>query len=315
MARANVDTWLVEDRGSDLIQRIGFASVVETNFRSVPMTTYIKSEPRIADMDVDVIPKGGTYGEDTSGVDEVLLTTFKYGKALRLAEEDSEDTTVVNVLDAKKLSWGRSFATKYDNASIGVVAAQNGITVPHTSIYRTLSQADSTTGYAAGANLLSGAALTYDELSALVGLVEVSGYHDDSTSLFFAHPAFKAAIRGIKDTQGHPIFIPNPVASGIAGTLFGYPVKFTNGAKTTATASSNPTGAGGAAGVAGNPLFGFGNTELLLAGKRSGPESVVIPGRDGLSALTDEDILKVRARRAFTVAMPAAVALFELTHA
>ena len=52
-----------------------------------------------------------------------------------------------------------------------------------------------------------------------------------------------------------------------------------------------------------------------MVGKRSGVESVVIDGRDGLSALTDETILKVRARRAFALGNVKAWAVLEVINA
>lgn len=322
MARAVVDQWLVVDRGSDLIKAIGRASVFESEFRSIPMSTYQKTEPRITDMGVDVTPKGGTYAEDTSSGDEITLTARKFTKAYRLAEEDSDDQTTVSVLDAKKDSWGRSFAVMVDNASIGVTAAENGTTVPFTSIYNALASADAGVGYTAGANLTSStvaaftanssAAPGYTLLSNLAGLVE-SGNFFDAGSIFILHPSIKTMLRNMLDNTGKPIFYEAPAGSNISDSLFGYRVRWTNGAKTSATATFNPNGAGGAKGAAGNPLAIFLNPSLALAGKRSGPESIVIPGRDGLSALTDEDILKMRARRAFRLGMPQAAAILELT--
>ena len=72
---------------------------------------------------------------------------------------------------------------------------------------------------------------------------------------------------------------------------------------------------GAMTGLAIMPLLLFGNTDFARVGKRSGPESVVIDGRAGLSALTDETILKVRARRAFAVANIKAWAGIEITNA
>jgi hypothetical protein len=69
-------------------------------------------------------------------------------------------------------------------------------------------------------------------------------------------------------------------------------MKFTLGAKTNAVATNAPTG---------NPIIALGNRSLLRLGKRSGPESVVIDGRNGTSALTDETLLKMRARRGFVL--------------
>ena len=55
------------------------------------------------------------------------------------------------------------------------------------------------------------------------------------------------------------------------------------------------------------------NRDLLRLGVRSGPESVFIDGRNGLGALTDESILKVRARRAFVLGMQHGAAILEAT--
>ena len=57
--------------------------------------------------------------------------------------------------------------------------------------------------------------------------------------------------------------------------------------------------------------------ELIAAvlGLAAKPEIVVIDGRDGLSALTDETILKVRARRGFVLGNVKAWAVLEVVTA
>lgn len=316
MARNTMEAWLREEQGSSVIKRLNQVSAAETLFRPVPMTGNVKTEPRMVDMGVEVVAKGGTYGEDAGANDEVTLTARKFGRALRVAEEDIDDN-IADVLTAKKEGWVTSFGIALDNACMGVSAAENGTTVPFTSIYRALGQANAATGYSANANKLTTAGvLTYDDLSDLASLVEGGTYFDASRSAFIAHPRVKGLVRKIKDDQGQPIFTPSPRA-GDPDTLFGYPIVWSNGAVVSATASAAQAVviAGGAAGAAGNALIVFGNTDFLLLGKRSGPESVVIDGRDGLSALTDETILKVRARRAFAVAHEYAVAVLEITNA
>lgn len=316
MARNTMEAWLREEQGSSVIRRLAQVSAAETNFRAIPMAGNVKTEPRMVDMGVAVVAKGGTYGEDEGANDEVTLTARKFGRALRVAEEDIDDN-IADVLTAKKEGWVTSFGIALDNACMGVSAAENGTTVPFTSIYRALGTTNAATGYTAGDNKLATAgALTYDDLSDLASLVEGGTYFDASRAAFIAHPRVKGLVRKIKDSNGDPIFTAAP-RQGDPDTLFGYPIKWSNGAvvSATATAAQAVVIGGGAAGAAGNPLVVFANADFLLLGKRSGPESVVIDGRDGLSALTDETILKVRARRAFVVAHEAAVAVLEITNA
>jgi len=316
MARNTMEAWLRDEQGSDVIKRIEYNSVAESIFRSVPMSGATKTEPRMADMSVAVVAKGSAYGEDTAANDEVLLTAIKFGTALRIAEEDIDDQ-IANIIEAKKLSWASNFGVLLDNATIGTSAAANGSTIPFTSIYRAVTTADAAVGYTANANYLSAiAAVTYDNLSDLASKIEGSGYGAPGNA-YIAHPVFKGVLRKIKDSQGRPIFEPSP-REGSPDTLFGYPIHWSGGAVVSATASATQAATlvgQGVKGTAGNPLIAFGNPDYALLGKRSGVESVVIDGRDGLSALTDETILKVRARRAFALGNVKAFAVLEVVTA
>lgn len=315
MARNTMEAWLRDEQGSDVIRRVEYYSVAESSLRSIPMSGATKTEPRMADMSVAVVPKGSAYGEDTALNDEITLTAIKFASALRIAEEDIDDQ-IANLIEAKKLSWAGSFGVLLDNAVFGTSAAANGTTVPFTSIYRAITTADAAVGYTANANRVTTAgAVTYDKLLATMSLLLGSGF-GAGNNIWVAHPSFKATLFGIKDNNGRPLFVVNPRADE-PDTLFGYPIKFSSGAVVSATASGAPAivPGGGAAGTAGNPLIFFGNPDFALVGKRSGVESVVIDGRDGLSALTDETILKVRARRAFALAHVKAWAVLEVTNA
>lgn len=324
MARNTMEAWLRDEQGSDVIKRIEYNSVAETLFRAIPMSGATKTEPRMADMSVAVVAKGAAYGEDVAANDEVLLTAVKFGTALRIAEEDIDDQ-LANLIEAKKLSWASNFGVFLDNATMGTTAAANGGTVPFTSIYRAIVSADAAVGYTANDNYLSilaanltatGATGLYIALSNLAAKIEGSGYGAGNNA-FVAHPVFRGLIRNVVDLNGQPLFSES-ARQGEPDTLLGYPVRWSGGAVTTATASGTqvakvPTA--GAKGTAGNPLIFFGNPDFALLGKRSGVESVLIDGRDGLSALTDETILKVRARRAFAVANVKAWAVLEVVFA
>lgn len=309
--------WLRDEQGSDLIHRIEQTSVAETWFKPIPMAGELKTEPRMGATGISVIAKGGTYPEDVAGNDSVTLTARKFGTAIRIADEDIADN-LVDVVNAKKVDWGTSFAVAYDNACIGTSGASNGTTIPFTSIYQQITTADAGTGYVANANYVKNiGAITYDNLNTLVGLAENQGYWNPSRMGFIAPPGFRQLLRGLKDTQGRPLWQP-AIDSSTPETFMGYPIKWSMGAVVSAAVTATPaaTLAGaGVKGTAGNPLIVFANADLLYAGKRSGPESVVIPGLDGASALTDETLLKMRARRAFAVAHELGVSVMEITNA
>lgn len=316
MARNDIDAtgWLVEDKDSTVVKAYAHTSAWEKVARPITMTANVVEIPRIEDMDVDVIPKGGAYGEETSDADVISIRARKFGKALRIAEEDVEDKKLADYLALKKASAGSSFAKKFDNAAIGVNAVENGTTVPFTSLYKALTTADATTGYTANANHRGAlvAAFTYDALNELISIAEDSDYYDESQVSIVAHPTFRRLLRGLKDTQGRPLFLNDVVGGRSVNTILGLPIDWSNGAKVSATAQTKVAGAGGVKGTTGNPLLAVVNKAAAIVGNRKPFESVVIPGRDGTSALTDEDILKVRARKAAGVTMPQAHAVFEL---
>jgi HK97 family phage major capsid protein len=304
MTRQNVDAWIPEDWDSKVYTKIIATSAIEALATRVPMTTDNKHLPRSAGVGINVTPKGQAYVEDTLTDDEIVLTVRKLTRLVRLAEEDLDDLSgFIDVLNVKKQDWAGTYARFLDNACLGVTAAENGTTIPYTSLYNRLTTTDATTSYTANANRVQSAtatALTYDDFNNTLGLLEQGDYYDESNLIVIAHPYYKKAMRGIKDTAGIPIFEIG--RAGIPSTLFGLPISWSIGAKTHATASAAPTG---------NPLLFFGNREHLLLGVRSGPESVVIDGRSGVGALTDETLLKLRARRAFGTVYPQAFAVLE----
>lgn len=317
MARNNLDGtgWLVEQRDSTLAKAFAHTSVIDSEYRAINMTANTVEIPRIEDMDVEFIAKGAAYPEDQSSADTVKISAAKIGGALRIAEEDVEDDKLADYVGEKKASAGSSFAKKVDNAGLGVTAAQSGVVVPFTSLYRTLTTADASTGYTADENYFGGATFDVDIFSEMLAQLEAGDYFDDSTLVAIAHPAFRRVLRDAKDTTGRPLFYSDVTAGGTIDRILNVPIRYSTGAKTSATPQTKVTGVGGAKGVAGNPLFALVQKPLAVVGRRKSLESVVIPGRDGTSALTDEDILKVRARIAVGYTVPQAHAIFEQTSA
>lgn len=302
----DVSAWIPEEFSGEVIQRVQQMSVIERLARAWPMANSLRHVPRSAGMDVAGVAAGGTYAEDVSANDEVLLTARKIGQALRLNDEDMKDSSLVDIINTKKMDWATSYAKFYDQAALGCTAAENGTTVLYTSVYKAIRTTDSAVSYVADANYIasaSGTAVTYTNLSDTLSLAEVGDYWDPVDAITIAHPSFKAKLRGILDDQHRPIFVGGQGGdSGTPDTLFGYEIAWSLGARTHATNTSAPTG---------NPLLIVGNRNYLYKGMRSGPESAVAGADTGVGFLTDQAILKMRARRAFKVAHQKAFAVLE----
>ncbi|WP_274029457.1 phage major capsid protein [Streptomyces sp. MMBL 11-1] len=303
MARNTYEDWIPEEYSGPVITRVQQMSAVERLARRVPMATDTKHVPRSAGVDVNFTAKGSAYTEDTSVNDDVLLTALKFTRAIRIADEDLQDTRqVADIISTKQTDWATSYAKFIDNATLATSAAANGTTVPFASLYYSLTQNNSDTGYTANSNLTQtgSGGTTYANLSATLADYEESDYFDDGNTIVIASPAFKAKFRGVVDVQGRPIFVQG--LAGTPDTLFGYQVAWSNGCRLSATAASAPTG---------KPVLFVGNREYLFLGVRSGPESRTAPADSGVGFLTDEAVLKMRARRGFVVAHEKAWACLE----
>jgi HK97 family phage major capsid protein len=299
-SRNTFEAWIPEEFDSDVITRVNQVSVVESLAAGIPMKTDSRSVPRSAGVDVDVVDKGASYNEDGNANDEVVLTAKKFGRVIRIAEEDIDDS-LADIVATKQRDWATSFGKAFDNASLAVSAAV-GTGVPFTSVYKTVRTTDSGISYTADTNYTAtgSGGTTYANLSSSLAKIEVADYFDETEMVVIAHPKFRSKFRGIVDTQNRPVFIQG--LAGTPDTLFGLPVRWSLGAKVSATATSSPTG---------NPLLIYVNRMYLLRGVRSGPESILIDGRSGASTLTDESLLKMRARRAFALGHALAASVLE----
>lgn len=299
----SLTNWIPIEWSSEALQRVSQNSAVETYARAFNMTTDTQRVLRSLGADVGT---GGTYTDDSSVNDYVLLDAVKFTGQFKIDEDDLSDAdSVINTISVKSTDWATSYAVAFDNSCLAVTAAANGTTVPFTSVYKTVrTNGETGEGYTADDNYVAyngTASAAYDQLSSVVAKVEQGLYFNSSRALVVAHNAFRAVFRGAKDTSGMPIFI-----QGIAGTpdtLFGIPVAWSNGAKTSATRSAAP---------AGNPvLVVVGDTDALMRGDRLSPEALVDRARAHDS--TDQTALKLRVRKAFEVSHPAAVAVLEKT--
>lgn len=304
MARQNLDAWVPEEFGSNVLQIVNQVSAVESLGRQEPMSYETKMVPRAGQVDVSVTAKGATYSESAAYDGEVLLTARKFTGLIRIAEEDIADLPE-NIVAIRQQDWAKGYAVALDNAALGVTAAETGdATAPFTSVYRKLSQADASVGYAAGANIIqtNGAALTYDNLSNVLAKVEQGQFFGDL--VIVASPAFRQGLRGIKDSYGRPIFVEG--TAGTPDSLFNLPIHWSRGAVSTPAVNANP-----AIGSAAHPLLVVVEKSFLILGVRSGPETAVVNGWNGASALTDEALIKMRARRGFQLGHQNAAAILE----
>jgi HK97 family phage major capsid protein len=311
MARNVVDDWIPEEKGGAVITRVLQVSAVETLSRREPMSTSTKSVPRSSGIEVAVVAKGADYGEDESTNDEVTITARKLGRALRFADEDIADVgNIVNIVATKQKDWATSYAKLVDNACLGTTAAANGTTVPFTSVYKASRTTNADTSYTADANYLATAGdLAYADLSNLLGLVEDSDYFDETNMIFIASPAYRKLIRNLVDDDNRPVFLeqgPWPTG-GVGPTLMSTPLRWSLGCRTSATATSNPS--------AGNPLMIIANRDFMILGIRSGPESRTAGADTGPGFMSDEELVKMRARRGWGVGQEKAFGVLEKTDA
>src|SRR6201989_1690355 len=151
-AEANFDHWIPEEFSGDVIQRVMQMSAVEAHAQRIPMASQTRSTPRSGGVAVGIVSKGGTYSEDTTTNDEVILNVQKFGEAIRIAEEDINDS-LADIVAAKRKDWATSYAKALDVACLAVNVAKGSSGCKFDSLYYTLTQADSTTGYSANANI------------------------------------------------------------------------------------------------------------------------------------------------------------------
>lgn len=285
------DDWIPIEWDSEVIMRVLKASAVEALAERHSMQTSTK---RILRQQSYLVTAGKTYTKDDGDLDYVTLTARRFMGQSVLDEDDTQDAAmIVDTVSKRAADWAVSYATAFDNACLGVTAAENGTTVPFTSVYKAVRTADSAAGYTANANYVNhagAASAFYDDASNTLKLVEDSDYWDVNNALIIAHPSFRDVLRRTKDNNGTPIFVQGQGAdSGQPDQLFGVDIFWSRGAKTAPAMSAAPSG---------NPLLIFvGNRSLFKLGVRSGPETRM----DVADAHSDVDdiAVKFRSRRGF----------------
>lgn len=288
--------YILEEQGSVVIQDLIANSAVERFARRETMASRTKTVPRFVTDAPQVVAEGATIPEASATLDEIVLTARKYAQIMHVSEEDLNDN-LVDVLTASKREWASRWARKFDNACLGVTAVGDGDDgQPFNSLYYSVTQYNS-----ASNKIATAGALTFEDISNALGLVESSSKFDAANTVFMAHPKMLAHIRAMIGANNEYV-LPNPL-DATPGSLLGYPLVVSYGAATSAAATDAP---------AGNPLLIVGNRQMLINGVRGGVESVV--SRDA-EFTKDGVLLKTRIRRGFAVADASAFAIVEKTSA
>lgn len=324
--RQDLETLIPIETSNEVIQQVARTSAIEQVAPPETMTSDTKQVPRFGGFTVASVAKGADYGFSTNTQDLVDLIARKIGGAAKIAEEDLVDTiTGEGTMRRYEQEAGSALAKTFDHACIGVTTAVNGTTAPFSSIYSTVTTTQSTPwgAYTANDNLVQVPRLTtgsptpnatwQDAVNAWLALYEESDWYDEGNTFLLASPAIKSVFRGVRDTNGQPVFIAGGAQGGGDPSLFGYNnFRFTTGARTDATMVDRPTG---------NPLIVIGNRNALKRGLARTAAGMV-PGNpgvqwqraaNGIGFLSDEAIMKAMMRRAFVTAVPQAVAVLEIT--
>jgi HK97 family phage major capsid protein len=318
MANANSDTftgggWIPVGTDPNVILRIKQNSFVENYFSKVGMTTRTKDIPRSGGVKLGRVGKGDSFGRQTHANDSITMRVDKIGGIVEIDEEDIEDSPI-QIIDDKTMEAADAYARLLDNAAIGVTASKSVHGWLYDSLYYTLTQSDSLTGYTANSNITKtgSGGVTYDNLSLTLGKLEQSNWFDPSNLVIAAHPFFAQALRGIKDSNQRPIFVESSagMAGGAVGnanmtgmTLFGYPFQWSMGLRTSAAGDQD---------AAGNPLLVMGNRNLLRRGDRSELEVSFQSSEEGTGFDNDVNKVRFRARKGVAYGAPAAAAILEV---
>lgn len=283
--------WIPVDYASDVLLKDVQTSVVEQVARIERMTTDQRKVLRFVDDGVDVVAEGATIPLNDPALDHVILDAIKFANRYAFSSEDVEDQ-IVDAMAQARASWLSNFAVKLDHSVLGVTAAGAGTSAaPFNSVYYEVE----TNG--AGVDQTAGA-LTYDDLVTVFGDLETNR---KGNLVAIAHPAFRMALRSLKDTDGNFVVDPDSRLGAGVPTIFGHELRFSYGAVAAAAASDNPTG---------NPLLVVTNKSNFILGVRSGPEAKVSTEEQWAN---DNIELKVRARRGFVLADPDTARVIELT--
>lgn len=309
----SVSNWIPVEYDPLTVARANAASAILSLAEGVPMGSSSVYVRRDGGNSVSI---GKTYADDDSDHDKIQLLAKNFQGQNLFDEDDLADgESWAPIAKSRANQWLISFASKFDNACIGVTgaySATDNLGRPYTSVYKkvkTNGDADSSEAdYVASANYVDGGSLAtsaaYNSLSSALGVVEGGEFWDESQALIIASPKFRQVLRNVKDANGTPVFVAGQGQdSGQPDRLFGVEIHWSRGACTSAAASNSPEG---------NPLMVFvGKRDLLIRGDRLGVVSRV--GAPDSHASTDQVALKFKTRRGFAVGNIKGISVLEKT--
>lgn len=317
-SRQDLEVLIPTEFSQTVLTAVQQTSAIEAVARSEIMTSDTKEVARFGGFTVGTVAKGAEYGFSQNVPDKVELIARKVGGAAKIAEEDLVDTiTGEQTMRMTEREAGTALAVHYDHACLGSTGVPDGITVKYESVYRALSQSQTTPwgAYTGNANIIQvessdfvGSA-AYGRIVDWLALYEESIWFNEASTVVLASPVFKSRFRKILDANGNPIFVD--AQSGQDPQFFGYRGRWTRGARTHATDTQTPTG---------NPFMVIGNAEFLING-RARTSAGMVPGNpgtawqradQGIGFLSDEAIMKAMMRRGFKCALPQAFAILEI---
>lgn len=310
MAARDFSAWTPIIWDDQVVNREVQPSAIYDTARLMPMKSNTYEIPRFVK---SMVGGGSQLTEDTGNGDTIPMYSYQYNGKDTLDEAQTEDNPA-NEAEALTFEWLNSFRMSYDNACLGVSAARSGTAAnfqPYTSVYWAVTHDDADVGYTANANYVKtgSGGLTYDYANAGLGLVEAKKFWNPLNGCIYIHPTLKKAIRGIKDQQGHPIFVES--SAGFPGggvtpryTLFGVEAFFTFGAVVSNDFTSFQND------VYGNPLIVFANRKHVVRGPRIEPQAQYINANININAL--EHTMQFRARQGFCATVPHAFAVVEV---
>lgn len=315
--RQDYDIWRPVEVDGTVIREMNRVSAIEALGRPVPMASDTKRVRRSGDFDVAGVAKGAAYGYDTQTNDYVEVIAAKVGGLRKIAEEDlgGDVEGGEEILSESEKQAANALAVTFDQGCIGTTAARNGTTVLWPSIYYTVTQANAGLplgAYAANANLVqwdqsdvtADGKVGYRAISSFLAIYEEGPYFDEGQSVVIASPSWRRVLREIMDGNGRPYWQDGQ------DNLFGYPVRWTTGARKHATTTQRPTG---------SPLLVIANRELLIKGMakltpqmvNANPGVAIQRATQGIGFESDEAIFKAAMRRGFVLGEPRGAAVLE----
>jgi hypothetical protein len=318
--RQDLELFIPTQPSGPALRALGEASVVEAYANPVTMTSDTKEIDRFGGFTVATVAKGADYGFSTNTSDRIEMVARKIGGAAKIAEEDLVDTTMgESTMRMYEEEAGKALAAHYDNAALAVTAAQDGTTVKYTSLYRELTQAQTTPhgNYSANQNILQiergdfiAGTTGYQAIGTWLGRYEESLFYDEGNTVVLMSSAFRGLMRNQLNPQtGLPYF--QDVRDGQDAQFFGYRGRMSRGLRTSAVDTQTPTG---------NPIAIIGNRTLMNNGKAR-TSAGMAPGNpgtqwqraaNGIGFLSDEALMKATMRRAFRISTPLAFSVLEI---